>query len=579
MTTHECLDAIWRSTLAGSGAIVLVLLLRAGVRRWLGAQAAYLLWALVPAAALAILWPAPVRIVAAVVQSTAAPSAHAPGAATLPVIVFDAQPILLYVWILGAAAMLLWFVLQQRSYLASLGRLAPDANGIVHAETDSGCPALIGALRPRIVVPRDFESRFELPERQLILAHERAHLRRGDAQMNALVVILRCLNWFNPLVHFAASRFRSDQELACDAAVIVRNPSARRLYAEAMLKTQIPNTITAPLRLPVGCNWRSDYPLRERIAMLKRPIPGLRTRVLASLGMTSLTLATGYASWAAQPEVTQTQAADDPRVFEIQFVSSVDGTLSSGSPSKTIGPVGGFAEVAADAADKWEARLRPKVLDDGHILLVGKIRLDDGKTVPWAQAEIVDGQEFELSSFVDVIGHTVSVKGTLAIHDRAFNCEQQIEDAMANAWTAFSLDLYRLRQGEDERHFGFTSLNGGSMRVSDGKDGMDLVLSAVGKGFRIAIRNPSSPRTIDVITSPQALGLMKVNFIIRNGDEIQSQPAVLVKENEQAEVSMDSANDAPPIDLVFKVTGVDATEMIAEYCKAGIAGDPAAATQ
>ena len=38
--------------------------------------------------------------------------------------------------------------------------------------------------------------------------------------MNAVVEVACCANWFNPLVHLAAHRLRTDQELACDATVI-----------------------------------------------------------------------------------------------------------------------------------------------------------------------------------------------------------------------------------------------------------------------------------------------------------------------------------------------------------------------
>ena len=57
--------------------------------------------------------------------------------------------------------------------------------------------------------------------------------------MNAVVALIQCLCWFNPLVHLAARWIRFDQELACDAAVIAERPGLRRPYAEALLKTQV----------------------------------------------------------------------------------------------------------------------------------------------------------------------------------------------------------------------------------------------------------------------------------------------------------------------------------------------------
>jgi TonB family protein len=157
-------------------------------------------------------------------------------------------------------------------------------------------PAVIGLWKPRLVLPSDFTRRYSPEEQALVLEHERQHLRRGDLPAQALCSLLRCLFWFNPLVHAAATRFRLDQELACDAAVLARHPDARRRYGEVMLKTQL-----ADFGLPLGCHWQSSHPLKERIAMLKSPLPSLgRARAASALIAASMALAT-FGAWAVQP--------------------------------------------------------------------------------------------------------------------------------------------------------------------------------------------------------------------------------------------------------------------------------------
>ena len=302
--THDLLVLIWRSTLVASVAICFVLALRLPIRRWLGAQAAYLLWTLVPSALLAAMLPAPTHPLAAVLQVVPAAFTIAAGAApnAMPAApALDRQAWLLAIWCIGAIALLLALVWQQRRYLHALGGLVADDDGALRAQGRAGSPALVGALRPRIVLPHDFDSRFDARERELVLAHERAHLAHGDAQINALIALLRCLNWFNPLFHFAASRLRFDQELACDAHVINRFPEARRPYADAMLKAQLIGEARQELRLPIGCYWPSTHPLKERIAMLKSQNMNPRKRALARGVVVALALSTGYASWAAQP--------------------------------------------------------------------------------------------------------------------------------------------------------------------------------------------------------------------------------------------------------------------------------------
>ncbi len=142
----------------------------------------------------------------------------------------------------------------------------------------------------------DFEQRYTPGEQALVVQHERLHVRRGDLFANALTALLRCLFWFNPLLPFALRRFRLDQELACDEAVIARNPRARRQYGEAMLKTQFDE-----FPLPLGCHWQARHPIKERIDMLKRPTPTRLHWMAATLFAIGLSASAGYAAWAAQP--------------------------------------------------------------------------------------------------------------------------------------------------------------------------------------------------------------------------------------------------------------------------------------
>ncbi|MDB6162723.1 MAG: TonB family protein, partial [Xanthomonadaceae bacterium] len=125
--------------------------------------------------------------------------------------------------------------------------------------------------------------------------HERLHILHGDLHANALVAALRCVFWFNPLMHVAARHFRHDQELACDLRVLVRHPRSRRAYGEAMFKAQL-----TPFRLPLGCHW-GGHPLKERITMLAKPVPTRFCRLAGTALVIALTLGAGLTAWAAQP--------------------------------------------------------------------------------------------------------------------------------------------------------------------------------------------------------------------------------------------------------------------------------------
>jgi TonB family protein len=147
-----------------------------------------------------------------------------------------------------------------------------------------------------VVLPADFQQRYSAEEQALVLAHERLHLERGDIVAQGVATMLRCMFWFNPLVHYAAAAFRFDQELACDSDVLAKHPDSRRAYGEAMLKTQL-----ADFGLPVGCHWQSSHPLKERISMLRKPLPGTLRRRTGLILVAAMVVSGSYAAWAAQP--------------------------------------------------------------------------------------------------------------------------------------------------------------------------------------------------------------------------------------------------------------------------------------
>lgn len=68
-----------------------------------------------------------------------------------------------------------------------------------------------------------------------MIAHELAHLRRGDHWAAWLELAALTLFWWHPLVWLAHRRAREFAELACDAWVSWALPTDRRAYAEALV--------------------------------------------------------------------------------------------------------------------------------------------------------------------------------------------------------------------------------------------------------------------------------------------------------------------------------------------------------
>lgn len=350
----ELLTALAEAGLASVASLMLVLVLRQPVRKRFGAEAAYALWLLLPFALLATLLPA----------GTATPGVVALKeniGGGLPVHYLrsnlPAQPspwIVSLAWLAGALVTGAWLALRQRRFMAGLGPLRRRPDGLAQSLATRGLPAVIG-LRPRIVLPGDFDQRYSALERELVLAHERVHLRRGDVAATLLFGLVRTLLWFNPLVHLAAGRFRQDQELSCDAAVLRQHPRHRRSYGDAMLKTQL-----ADQPLPVGCHWSGSHPLKERLTMLKHPPVSTRRRLAGISIAAGLSLAVSGLAWAVQPA----KAGRD------------DGMATSGIQGEA--PV--YPKAAADAGKGGLVMLRVLVGTDGK---AQKIEFDANKsTVP-----------------------------------------------------------------------------------------------------------------------------------------------------------------------------------------------------
>lgn len=160
---------------------------------------------------------------------------------TLPIIADDQTPLsdaistaLEWTWRITSIALALGIVVSivhlswrrrrwERGYVAGMA---------VYISEDCG-PALVGLLRPHVVVPRWF---MKLPpeQQQLVIAHERSHLAAYDAQLLAAAVcLLVCMPW-NLVLWWQLRRLRLAVEIDCDARVIgLGYPVAR--YSETLI--------------------------------------------------------------------------------------------------------------------------------------------------------------------------------------------------------------------------------------------------------------------------------------------------------------------------------------------------------
>ena len=166
-------------------------------------------------------------------------------------------PWLFYLWLAGASlsglAVIVPTVRVHRAW--SHARLSTDSrllNLLEDAKARAGvtapiglvvsdalpAPALLGWLRPRILLPRLIAENAPPAELQAILLHELAHFRTLDIPLNWLFVLARTVHWFNPFAWLAASAWARFREEAADETAIgwLRAPDPAD-YGEVLLKT------------------------------------------------------------------------------------------------------------------------------------------------------------------------------------------------------------------------------------------------------------------------------------------------------------------------------------------------------
>ena len=94
-------------------------------------------------------------------------------------------------------------------------------------------PFLLGLFRPRVYLPSGMDG----AQLDYVLAHEQAHLRRGDHVWKPLGYVLLAAHWFNPLVWLAYWLFCRDIETACDQCVVRRlDRNEKKAYSDALLQ-------------------------------------------------------------------------------------------------------------------------------------------------------------------------------------------------------------------------------------------------------------------------------------------------------------------------------------------------------
>lgn len=152
------------------------------------------------------------------------------------------------VWLAGIAALLLYAAVSALRLRLRV-RTAVRLEGKVYQSEFVSSPFILGVIRPRIYLPFGLEAGAQA----MVLAHERAHLRRGDQLWKPLGYLILAAYWFNPLCWLAYILFCRDIEAACDEKVVRElGEGCKVAYSRALLACSVPRKLITACPLAFG---------------------------------------------------------------------------------------------------------------------------------------------------------------------------------------------------------------------------------------------------------------------------------------------------------------------------------------
>lgn len=160
------------------------------------------------------------------------------------------------VWAVGVVAMLIYGMITyfklRRSVSASL-----KINDNIYYCDDVDTPFILGVFRPRIYLPSSISEDNAL----YVIAHEKAHIKRGDHFWKPLGFVILSVHWFNPLMWVAYILLCRDIEKACDEKVVKdMELQGRKGYSEALLSCRANIKIISSCPLAFG-----EVNVKERV--------------------------------------------------------------------------------------------------------------------------------------------------------------------------------------------------------------------------------------------------------------------------------------------------------------------------
>ena len=311
-------------------------------------------------------------------------------------------------WGLGIAAMLLYAAVSYFRLSRQVRLSAPAGKRVYRCDTIS-TPFILGIVNPKIFLPSDLDERTAVS----VLAHEQAHLRRGDHLWKPLGYVLLSIYWFNPLCWVAYFLFCRDVEQACDEAVIGRmNPQQKKDYSAALLACAAPNRIqVCPLAF-------AEVGVKQRIAgVLNYRKPKFWVVALAALLCVSLTaglLTDPVKATKAEDNTQQTLPTGEEISTTVGVPLNVRSEPTLNAPAIAMLETGTQIQILrTQSVDGiiWAYVSADTLTENGWVMAI-YLNTVEGEALPTVSADVTHGSPSNTSG--DTV--TVTTKGTVDLY-------------------------------------------------------------------------------------------------------------------------------------------------------------------
>ena len=202
-----------------------------------------------------------------------------------------------YIWMIGFAVMILYMTASY-VHLRYKMRTATIYRDNIRQSDQIDSPFVLGLIKPKIYMPYSIATE----DVDYVIAHEKAHIKRGDHLYKPFGFLLLSVYWFNPIIWIAYILLCRDIEMACDERVISEyGPKEKRSYSLALLNCSIKHHRISACPLAFG-----EVGIKERVkGVMNYKKPALLIIVISII--VSLALGIGFLT----DPITEKSALDD----------------------------------------------------------------------------------------------------------------------------------------------------------------------------------------------------------------------------------------------------------------------------